>query len=78
MKDFEIHPIGTSTEIKYSREFIDAIEQITQQYGNGIVPNSVFNAYCKLKAHYAVQLESENIWLEMFLVIIKSREKIMP
>ena len=61
MKDYEVHPIGTSTEIKYSRVLVDAIEQITQQYGNGIVPNSVFNAYCKLKAHYNVQLESENI-----------------
>ena len=28
MKDFEIHPIGTSTEIKYSRELIDAIEEL--------------------------------------------------
>jgi len=61
MKDYEVHPIGTFTEIKFSRELVDAIEQITQQYGNGIVPNSVFNAYCKLKSHYAVQLESENI-----------------
>lgn len=61
MKDYEVHPIGTSTEIKYSRELVDAIEQIIQQYGNGIVPNSVFNAYCKLKAHYAVQLETKNL-----------------
>jgi len=61
MKDYEVHPIGTFTEIKFSRALVDAIEQITQQYGNGIVPNSVFNAYCKLKTHYDVQLESENI-----------------
>ena len=61
MSDFEVHPIGTSTEIKYSRELANAIEQITQQYGNGIVPNSVLNAYLKLKQHYAVQIESENL-----------------
>ena len=61
MKDFEVHPIGTYTEIKYSRELANEIEQITQQYGNGIVPNSVLNAYLKLKQHYAVQLATENL-----------------
>jgi len=61
MKDFEVHPIGTYTEIKYSRELANAIEEITQQYGNGIVPNSVLNAYLKLKQHYAVQLATENL-----------------
>ncbi len=61
MKDFEVHPIGTTKEIKYSRELANAIEQITQQYGNGIVPNSVLNAYLKLKQHYAVQLATENL-----------------
>ena len=61
MKDFEVHPIGTYTEIKYSRELANAVEQITQQYGNGIVPNSVLNAYLKLKQHYAVQLATENL-----------------
>jgi hypothetical protein len=61
MSDFEVHPIGTTTEIKYSRELANAIEQITYQYGNGIVPKSVLNAYLKLKQHYAVQIESENL-----------------
>ena len=61
MSDFEVHPIGTYTEIKYSRELANAIEQITQQYGNGIVPNSVLNAYLKLRQYYAVQIESENL-----------------
>ena len=61
MKDYEVHPIGTFNEIKYSRELANAIEQITKQYGKGIVPNSVFNAYCKLKAHYNVQLELKNL-----------------
>ena len=61
MSDFEVHPIGTSTEIRYSRELANAIEQITYQYGNGIVPNSVLSAYLKLRQHYAVQIESENL-----------------
>ena len=61
MSDFEVHPIGTTMEIKYSRELANAIEQITYQYGNGIVPNSVLNAYLKLRQHYAVQIESENL-----------------
>ena len=34
MSDFEVHPIGTATEIKYSRELVKAIEQITYQYGD--------------------------------------------
>jgi len=61
MSDFEVHPIGTSTEIKYSRELVKAIEQITYQYGDGIVPKSVFNAYLKLKQHYAIQIATENL-----------------
>ena len=61
MKDYEVHPIGIFNEIKYSRELANAIEQITEQYGKGIVPNSVFNAYSKLKAHYNVQLELKNL-----------------
>jgi hypothetical protein len=61
MSDFEVHPIGTYTEIKYSRELVKAIEQITYQYGDGIVPKSVFNAYLKLRQYYAVQIESENL-----------------
>jgi hypothetical protein len=61
MSDFEVHPIGTYTEIKYSRELANEIELITQQYGNGIVPNSVLNAYLKLRQHYAVQIATENL-----------------
>ena len=42
-------------------ELANAIEQITYQYGNGIVPNSVLNAYLKLRQHYAVQIATENV-----------------
>lgn len=61
MSDFEVHPIGTATEIKYSRELANAIEQITYQYGNGIVPEPILRAYLKLRQHYAMQIESENL-----------------
>ena len=59
MKDFEVHPIGTFTEVKLSRELVAAIEQITQQYGSGIIPTSVLKTYLELKNHYAIQIESE-------------------
>jgi hypothetical protein len=61
MSDFEVHPIGTTMEIKYSRELANAIEQITYQYGNGIVPEPVLRAYLKLRQHYTMQIESENL-----------------
>jgi len=59
-KDFEVHPIGTANEIKLSRQLSSAIEQITHQYGDGIVPNSVFKSYKELTDYYAVQIEMEN------------------
>jgi hypothetical protein len=59
-KDFEVHPIGTTEEIRLSRQLSSAIEQITYQYGNGIVPESVFRAYKQLNDYYAVQIEREN------------------
>ena len=59
MSDFEVHPIGTFTEVKLSRELVHAIEQVTQQYGTGIIPTSVLTAYMELRNHYAIQIESE-------------------
>jgi hypothetical protein len=59
MEDFEVHPRGTFTEVKLSRELVHAIEQVTQQYGTGIIPTSVLTAYMELRKHYAIQIESE-------------------
>ena len=59
MKDFEVHPIQTRKEIIASRELARSIAQITKQYGNGIVPNSVFQAYTKLLEVYKDQLADE-------------------
>jgi hypothetical protein len=53
-KDFEVHPIGTAEEIRLSRQLSSAIEQITYQYGDGIVPETVFRTYKQLTDYYAV------------------------
>lgn len=58
MSDFEVHPIGTTREINYSRALAREIEQVTRQYGN-VIPENVMNAYYKLKEYYALQIESE-------------------
>lgn len=58
MSDFEVHPIGTTREIKLSRDLAREIEQVTRQYGN-VVPENVLNAYYKLKEYYALQIQSE-------------------
>ena len=58
MRDFEVHPIGTTREIKLSRDLAREIEQVTQQYGN-VIPNNVMQAYLKLVEYYARQIESE-------------------
>lgn len=57
MSDFEVHDIGTAREIKLSRDLAREIEQCIRQYGN-VVPESVLNAYFKLKEHYALQIQS--------------------
>jgi hypothetical protein len=59
MNDFEVHPRGSFTEVKLSRELVNAIEQVTQQYGSGIIPTPVLKAYLELKNHYAIQVETE-------------------
>lgn len=61
MSDFETHPVGTRFEIQASRELAREIEQITKQFGIGIVPQNVYNAYSKLLAVYHKNIESENI-----------------
>lgn len=59
MKDFEVHPIQTRKEIIASRELARSIKQITEQYGDGIVPHSVFQAYSKLLEVYKDQMVNE-------------------
>lgn len=57
--DFEVHPIGTATEIKLSRELANAISQELISFGQ-VVPQSVFQAYKNLCEHYKDTIESEN------------------
>lgn len=61
MSDFETHPVGTRFEIKASRELAREIEQVTQQYGAGIIPNNVYNAYLKLLKTYNENIERDNV-----------------
>ena len=47
--DFEVHPIGTFQELEHYKKIVNSIQQITEQYGNGIVPEPVFRTYSELK-----------------------------
>lgn len=58
MSDFEVHPIGTSREIKLSRELAKSIDEAITQYGK-VVPHDVLQAYLKLREFYAKQIETE-------------------
>lgn len=57
MPDFETHEIGTARELALSRELVAQIKQITEQFGDGIVPHNVFQAYSKLMYFYEQQKE---------------------
>jgi hypothetical protein len=58
MSDFEVLPIGSTQEIKLSRDLAREIDQVTEQFGK-VVPQNVMSAFLKLKEHYAWQIESE-------------------
>ena len=57
MKDFEVHERGHFEEIRLSRELARAIESELGQWGQ-VVPQSVLDAYNKLKLHYERQIEN--------------------
>jgi len=56
LKDFEVHEIGSYTEIKLSRALARTIEQNLIQYGN-VMPQDVIKAYHELQKHYQRQIE---------------------
>ncbi len=58
MKDFEVHSIGTSTELRLSRALASTIEEVLQQYGE-VVPLNVLKAYTELSNFYKKQIEVE-------------------
>lgn len=61
MIDFETHPRGTNEEIRLSRQLANEIEQAAQQWGLGVMPQNVINAYHELRKHYAIQIETEHL-----------------
>lgn len=60
MSDFEVHEIGSFTEIKLSRALARAIEQNLNQFGN-VMPQDVINAYYELRKHYQWQIEEGHV-----------------
>ena len=59
MSDFEVHDRGTASELKASRELSTAIEQAIEQWGEGIIPLDVLQAYKRLRGQYIKVLQSE-------------------
>lgn len=58
-KDFEVHERGTAAELKAARELVHAIEQNIEQWGEGIIPHDILQAYKRLYGQYVKQLQSE-------------------
>jgi hypothetical protein len=59
MSDFEVHDRGTASELKASRELSTAIEQAIEQWGEGIIPRDILQAYKRLRGQYIKVLQSE-------------------
>jgi len=56
LNDFEVHEMGSHTEIKLSRALAKTIEQNLIQFGN-VMPQDVIKAYHELQKHYQWQIE---------------------
>lgn len=59
MKDFEVHERGTAAELKAARELATEIQQTIDQWGEGILPANVLQAYKRLYGQYVKFLQSE-------------------
>lgn len=59
MKDFEVHERGTAAELKAARELATEIQQAIEQWGEGILPTNVLQAYKRLYGQYVKILQSE-------------------
>jgi uncharacterized protein (DUF2235 family) len=57
--DFEVHAIGTATELRLSRELAKQMKQVGEQFGFGLFPENVSAAYHKLIAHYNNHMNDE-------------------
>jgi hypothetical protein len=60
MSDFETHARGTYAEIKQSRELANAIQQLMDQYGEGIIPHSILVPYKQLYKVYQINIAEES------------------
>ena len=60
MKDFEVHDIGTANELRASRALSTSIQQLIDQFGEGIIPHAVLVRYKELLQLYKEQIEREN------------------
>ena len=61
MKDFEVHDRGTAAELQASRELAREIRQSIEQWGEGIIPLNILQAYKRLYGQYIRQLQSEEL-----------------
>ena len=61
MSDFETHPIGTADEIRCSRELANAIGELIEAHGSGILPINVMQAYNRLRGQYIRQMQMESL-----------------
>lgn len=61
MADFEVHEIGTAREIRLSRQLSNAIQQLIEQYGPGIIPQAIKGPYDKLYDYYQQQIHEQTL-----------------
>lgn len=59
MTDFEVHDIGTATELRLGRQLVNEIKQAGDQYGLGLFPVNVLAAYKEIIDFHTKQLENE-------------------
>lgn len=57
--DFEVHERGTTAELKASRELATEIQQTIEQWGEGVIPQNILQAYKRLYGQYVKHIQSE-------------------
>lgn len=57
--DFEVHDIGTATELRLCRELIEIMVQMSKQYGRGIFHKTVADKLDELVLFYNRSMENE-------------------
>jgi len=57
--DFEVHPIGTTDEIKFSRALANEIKDHLDLFGKESIPINILQAYNRLYGHHIRLNQSE-------------------